>query len=346
MSTQSYASASLYVGDLSPEVTEALLFEIFKTAGPVASIRVCRDAITRRSLGYAYVNFHSYADAERAVETLNYSNILGKQCRIMWSHRDPSKRKSGVGNIFIKNLDKSIDNQALYETFSAFGHIVSCKVEVDQNAASKGYGYVHYETQEEADQAVAKVNGMLLNGKKVFVGPFKPKKERSAEESKQKFTNIFVKNLDTAFTQEQLAQKFSEFGKTTSAVIMTNEKGESKGFGFVNFENPEDAQKAVETLNGSLINGKPVYVGRAQKKHEREEELRQQRMEQLNKYNGINIYIKNLDDSIDDDRLRQEFSKFGTITSARVIVMTRVMPRALALCASLLPRRQPEQSPK
>lgn len=72
------------------------------------------------------------APAECALDTMNYEVIKGRPIRIMWSQRDPCLRKSGVGNIFIKNMDESIDNKALYDTFSAFGNILSCKVSTER----------------------------------------------------------------------------------------------------------------------------------------------------------------------------------------------------------------------
>lgn len=317
-------SASLYVGELDPTVTEAMLFEMFNMIGPVASIRVCRDAVTRRSLGYAYVNFHNVVDGERALESLNYTLIKGKPCRIMWSQRDPALRKTGSGNIFIKNLDPSIDNKALHDTFSAFGNILSCKVAME-DGASKGYGFVHYETHEAAENAIKHVNGMLLNDKKVYVGHHIPRKERQSkiDEIKANFTNIYVKNLDTEVTDEEFQEMFGKFGAITSAVVQRDEDGKSKGFGFVNYEEHGAARAAVEELHDKEINGKALFVSRAQKKAEREDELKKQyeqaKLEKMSKYQGVNLYVKNIDDDIDDEKLRQEFSVYGVITSAKIM---------------------------
>lgn len=318
-------SASLYVGELDPSVTEAMLFELFSSIGQVASIRVCRDAVTRRSLGYAYVNYNNTADGERALEDLNYTSIKGRPCRIMWSQRDPALRKTGQGNVFIKNLDSAIDNKALHDTFTQFGNILSCKVAQDELGNSKGYGFVHYETAEAANSAIKSVNGMLLNDKKVFVGHHIAKRDRQSkfEEMKANFTNVYIKNIEESVTDEDFTNLFEQYGPVVSATITRDENGKSRGFGFVNFASHESAAQAVDELNDKDFHGKILYVGRAQKKHEREEELRKQyeaaRMEKASKYQGVNLYIKNLTDDVDDDKLRDLFSSYGTITSAKVM---------------------------
>jgi polyadenylate-binding protein len=324
-STAHQNSASLYVGELDTSVTEAMLFELFSSIGQVASIRVCRDAITRRSLGYAYVNYNSAMDGERALEELNYTVIKGKPCRIMWSQRDPNLRKTGQGNVFIKNLDSAIDNKALHDTFAAFGPILSCKVAQDEMGNSKGYGFVHYESNEAANQAIKHVNGMLLNEKKVFVGHHIAKRDRMSkfEEMKANFTNIFVKNVSLEATDDEFRELFEKFGNITSASLAQDENGKSRGFGFVNYTDHEDAEVAVANLHDIDFKGQRLYVGRAQKKHEREEELRKQyeaqRVEKASKYQGVNLYVKNLADEVDDEELRNIFVPYGIITSAKVM---------------------------
>ena len=165
-----------------------------------------------------------------------------------------------------------------------------------------------------------------LSKKCSYVGHHIPKKERMSkiEELRSKYTNIFIKNLDEAITDEEFNTMFTAFGEVSSAVVQRDENGKSKGFGFVNYVRHEDARRAVEDMHEKEINSKQLYVSRAQKKSEREEELRRQyekiREEKLNKYQGVNLYIKNLDDSIDDEVLRTEFAAYGVITSAKVMV--------------------------
>eukprot|EP00917_Polyrhabdina_sp_WS-2016_P022620 GHVP01049067.1.p1 GENE.GHVP01049067.1~~GHVP01049067.1.p1 ORF type:complete len:600 (+),score=89.70 GHVP01049067.1:78-1877(+) len=346
-----FASASLYVGDLLPDVTEAALYEIFHVVGPVSSIRVCRDSVTRKSLGYAYVNYHNVGDAERALDTLNFSGIKQQPCRIMWSHRDPALRKNNVGNVFVKNLDKAVDNKALHDTFSVFGNILSCKVATGPDGKSQGYGFIHFESDEAAKAAITQVNGMKIGQKEVFVGPFVRKEERGSSHSR--FTNIYIKNFPSTWDEETLKKILDPFGKVTSMALRVDrrERGAAP-FAFANFESFDDAQRAVDELNDKYVAGSglvesaeealkipatqeegeaeeeipmKLYVSRHMTKHERAVMFKRQQAALTTpgslrgKEPAVNLYIKNLADEVDDIALRAAFEEFGPVVSAKVM---------------------------
>ncbi|KAL8036285.1 hypothetical protein ABFS82_12G145900 [Erythranthe guttata] len=317
------APASLYVGDLQKDVTDGMLLEAFAEFKSLASVRICRDSSTNTSLCYGYVNFVSPQDAIRAIEEKNHSILNGRAIRVTWSHRDSDARRSGIGNVFVKNLHDSIDSVKLHEMFQKFGNILSCKVVTSDDGKSKGYGFIQFETETSAKAAIEELNGSTDGGKQMFVGKFVKKNDRAAPSLEAKYTNLYVKNLDTSFSEEVLKEKFSEYGKIVSLVISKDGNGASRGFGFVNFENPDDAKSAVEALHGSQLGSKILYVSRAQKKTEREEMLRrhfeEKRKEQIQKYQASNVYVKNIDDEITEEELRQHFSQCGTITSAKIM---------------------------
>lgn len=391
-------SASLYVGDLDADVTETMLYEIFNSVAVVSSVRICRDALTRRSLGYAYVNYNSVADAERALDTLNFTCIRGRPCRIMWCLRDPASRRNNDGNVFVKNLDKSIDNKTLFDTFSLFGNIMSCKIATDVEGKSLGYGFIHFEHADSAKEAISRLNGAVLGDRPIYVGKFQKKAERFSEKDKT-FTNVYVKHIPKSWTEDLLYKIFGAYGKISSLVLQSDGRG--RPFGFVNFENPDSAKAAVAALHNALVtpvgveldssagettttpaeksetgvnstetpskqesgeasNKKHValgndaskessgssneesttneedsidktisadvqpnrlYVSRAQKKNERQVVLKSQHeavKESHQRYQGVNLYVKNLADSISEEELRSMFEPFGTVSSVSI----------------------------
>ena len=210
------------------------------------------------SLGTAYVNFDTPTDAENA---LNFEEVYKQPMRIQWSQRDPSLRRSGNGNIFVKNLDKSIGDKEFYSKFSSFGTIVSSKVECDFHGESKGFGFVQFESQESAERAIHEVNGTMFEEKKLSVGKFE-----SCKKHPKKFTCIPVSNLEEDVTMEQLTDVFKEFGQISCVDVKTNSQGRCKGFGFVTYVTPEAASKAVELMNGKKLNGKEIVVTEEQQR--------------------------------------------------------------------------------
>ncbi|PWZ38880.1 Polyadenylate-binding protein 8 [Zea mays] len=212
-----FPATSLYVGDLHESVQDAQLFDVFSQVGGVVSVRVCRDINSRKSLGYAYVNYNNQGDAARALELLNFTPINGKPIRIMYSNRDPSSRKSGTGNIFIKK--KSEREMELKEKF-----------------------------------------------------------EKNVQEVAEKFqnTNLYLKNLEENIDDEKLRELFAEYGNITSCKVMRDSNGVSRGSGFVAFKSAEDANRALTEMNGKMVGSKPLYVALAQRKEDRKAKLQAQ----------------------------------------------------------------------
>lgn len=357
------AGPSLFVGDLSPEVSETVLFNTFREVAPVSSVRVCRNALTRDSLGYAYVNLTNPADCERVIKELNYKIVLDRPCRIMISQRDPGLRRTHVGNVFVKNLATSLTTRELYETFSVFGPILSCKIPTDEAGRSKGYGFVHFQTEEAASAAVRDAHEMSFMDRKLSVQPYVPRNQRTGGAAE--WNNVFIKNVPRHWTDADLTAAFKAFGDIVSATIQKS-SGDAphKGFGFVSYRDHEAATRAVEGMHEKEIEGELVsppqppaaasaagkkaaaaagesvneaaaadvpkktpgvvrlYVSRALKKAERERALKEKRelskRERDARFTGCNLYVRNIDEAMDDAKLRAEFAPYGTITSAVV----------------------------
>ena len=136
---------------------------------------------------------------------------------------------------------------------------------------------------------------MLINDKQVLVGHFLRKQVRETAANKTKFNNIFVINLTESTTDEDLKKTFGEYGTITSAVVMRDGDGKSKCFGFVNFENADDAAKTVDSLNGEKFDDREWYVGKAQIISQREKVLKgrfeQAMKETVDKFQGLNLVI-------------------------------------------------------
>ncbi|VDM42033.1 unnamed protein product, partial [Toxocara canis] len=200
-------------------------------------------------------------------------------------------------------------------------------VAIDDHSRSKGYGFVQFETERAAQKAIDSVNGTMLEGREVYVGPFQPRAQRltHTEVGSDNFTNVFVKNFDDKLDSAKLEALFARFGKINSCVVSVNCNGKSKGFGFVAFENPQDAGKAVKEMQDYLVPGSDLKLSvcRAQKKEERLAELKRKhemlKVERAKRYEGANLYVKNLSDSVDDDILRQSFEVYGKVISAKVM---------------------------
>lgn len=162
--------ATAYVGNLDAQVSEELLWELFVQAGPVVNVYVPKDRVTNLHQGYGFVEFRSEEDADYAIKILNMIKLYGKPIRVNKASQD--KKSLDVGaNLFVGNLDPDVDEKLLYDTFSAFGVIVTNpKIMRDPDSGnSRGFGFISYDSFEASDAAIDAMSNQYLCNRPITV---------------------------------------------------------------------------------------------------------------------------------------------------------------------------------
>ena len=221
---------------------------------------------------FAFVQFDSKEAAIRAVANYNYTKLNGEPIIITYASLEYMRIiHSGLGNIFIRGLDESIEASQLHELFSNFGEVISCKVPMQYNK-NKGYAYIQFKNPADADRATLELSDATINGKPISIEKYvkreNPNKALNASKKtgmNDVFTNIFIRNLpDQIRSLADLVSLFVDFGPVISARIIMDKKA-----GFCNMGDHESAVRALNGLNGRILGGKTLVTCRALTKEER-----------------------------------------------------------------------------
>ncbi|KAJ3361129.1 Splicing factor 3B subunit 4 [Allomyces arbusculus] len=162
--------ATVYIGNLDEEVTEAMVWELMVQAGPVVNVHMPKDRVTMQHQGYGFCEFASEEDADYAIRIMNMLKLFGKPIRVNKASSDKKQMEVGA-TIFVGNLDPEVDERTLYDAFSSFGIIVQApKIARDPDTGgSKGYSFLGFDSFEASDAAIEAMNGQYLMNRPMSV---------------------------------------------------------------------------------------------------------------------------------------------------------------------------------
>ena len=151
---------------------------------------------------------------------------------------------------------------------------------MDDANRSKGQAFVQFENERAAEIAIELVNRRVIKDRVIWAAPYQPRTQRQTFLSQQFHQQqqqqqrleclanhqspafVYVKNLDAMVDDALLKETLGKHGNVTSAIVMTDEQGTSKRFGFVSFSSPNEARQAVKS-SGIMLGSKPIYVALA-----------------------------------------------------------------------------------
>ena len=187
--------------------------------------------------------------------------------------------------VYVGNLAWGTSWQDLKDHFRPCGSVVHAKIMEEPGGRSKGCGIVEFESPEEAVAAIEQLNDSDLDGRPIQVredredkdlakgrrAPRSPaknppsKKQRKAAQDAdgdviRVARRVYVGNLAWGTSWQDLKDHFRQCGSVVHAKVMEERPGRSKGWGIVEFEAPEEAVAAIEQLNDSDLDGRPIQV--------------------------------------------------------------------------------------
>ncbi|RXN19033.1 RNA-binding 4-like isoform X2 [Labeo rohita] len=146
--------------------------------------------------------------------------------------------KGHTVKLFVGNLALDTTQEELSAIFESYGQVVSCSV-------LRQFAFVHLQGEGAAERAIRELNGREFKGRNLVVEESRGRPLHS--------TKVFVGNLSSMCTTEDLRELFQTFGKVL-------ECDKVKGYAFVHMENKEDALQAIEALHGTSFKGRPLSV--------------------------------------------------------------------------------------
>ena len=310
----------IYIGELPPNVDQFELNQFILSQGKfnIESLYV-KNAKENKS--FAYVKFKTSQEAIRAVKTLHlkpFKNyIIKAEPFKQGSQTDKTKNDA---NLFVKNLPKETTPKDLYDLFCKFGNIISINLKRDNKDECLGYGYVNFELEKSAADAINGLNQTDYKGQTLSVSLFKSREKRNEDGNEYLLPMLLIKNIPNELsTVSQIGNVFDSYGEIISSGIVG--EGEQK-MGVVIFSKKEFAEKVVSELNGKPIPGNDNILfdlSLSPMDNEIIEKIKKSKQEEKKKkYEGCNLVVKNLPPEILDRELFEVFRKYGEIASARV----------------------------
>ncbi|TXG58121.1 hypothetical protein EZV62_015950 [Acer yangbiense] len=198
---------------------------------------------------------------------------------------EPNVSRSGEeARLYVGNLPYTMTSSQLSEVFGEAGRVLSAQIVYDRvTDRSRGFGFITMRSMEEAKEAIRLFDGSFsrlsairryilcqggertIKGPKIQRGGERDVTEPIIQNSYRGYIDsphkIYAGNLGWGLSSQGLREVFADQpGLLSAKVIYERDSGRSRGFGFVSFETAEDAESALNALNGVEVEGRPLRL--------------------------------------------------------------------------------------